>query len=74
MAPLGHWFSVPRTSRSYEFADVHIATSSLEGDALGFVLRQVPFLRSSDQQWLGIPAIAGDRRYCRRLDSTYPIT
>lgn len=41
VAPLGHWFSVPRTSRSYEFADVHI-TSSLEGDALGFVLRQAP--------------------------------
>jgi hypothetical protein len=43
VASFDKWFSVPRTSRAYEFADVHIA-SSLEGDALGFVLRQAPIV------------------------------
>lgn len=63
------WFTVPLTSRPYEFADVQI-TSSLEGDALGLVLRQAPIfamVRLSDGSVSGplrvIAGTAGDGLY-----------
>lgn len=75
-AALGEWVTVPPTSLPYEFADVHF-TSSLEGKAIGFVLRGSPLvatIRLSNGALAGplrlIATTAGDGLYLSHYITT----